>query len=157
MLYIALTSCDYTLHLLPSQAMYLPWILLLFNFILHGRWAMKHQHLVCTHFFLHACENMLPSLSPPHTNYSSFWSDLVGILAGHLYFFVMFKYPQDFGGQVLLSTPQILWVLYIAPLYCTLSMAGSYIIHRQCRYVCVLVVTWTDTWSSRYLLLSSLT
>ena len=39
---------------------------------------------------------------------SSFWSHLVGILAGHLYFFVMYKYPQDFGGQVLISTPQIL-------------------------------------------------
>ncbi|KAL5021908.1 hypothetical protein ScPMuIL_001063 [Solemya velum] len=34
---------------------------------------------------------------------------LVGILVGHLYFFLMFKYPQDFGGASLLHTPQILY------------------------------------------------
>ena len=69
--------CSYSVLVLtsPVQAMYLPWILLLFNFILHG----------------------------------NFLSDLIGILAGHLYFFVMYKYPQDFGGQVLISTPQILY------------------------------------------------
>ena len=33
---------------------------------------------------------------------------LLGILVGHLYFFLMFKYPQDFGGPRLLSTPQFL-------------------------------------------------
>lgn len=33
---------------------------------------------------------------------------LLGILVGHLYFFLMFKYPQDFGGTQLLSTPQFL-------------------------------------------------
>lgn len=35
--------------------------------------------------------------------------ELIGILIGHLYFFLMFKYPQDFGGPSLLSTPQILY------------------------------------------------
>jgi len=35
--------------------------------------------------------------------------ELVGILIGHMYFFLMFKYPQDFGGPSLLSTPQILY------------------------------------------------
>merc|ERR1712080_378094 len=35
--------------------------------------------------------------------------ELVGILIGHLYFFLMFKYPQDFGGPSLLSTPGILY------------------------------------------------
>ena len=34
--------------------------------------------------------------------------ELVGILVGHLYFFLTFKYPQDFGGATLLRTPQIL-------------------------------------------------
>ncbi|KAG7154146.1 Derlin-1-like, partial [Homarus americanus] len=33
--------------------------------------------------------------------------ELVGILVGHLYFFLMFKYPQDFGGASWLQTPQI--------------------------------------------------
>lgn len=35
--------------------------------------------------------------------------ELVGILVGHLYFFLTFKYPQDFGGSTLLRTPQILY------------------------------------------------
>ena len=34
---------------------------------------------------------------------------LSGILIGHLYYFLMFKYPQDFGGPSLLSTPQFLY------------------------------------------------
>ena len=35
--------------------------------------------------------------------------ELIGILLGHLYFFLMFKYPQDFGGASLLATPQFLY------------------------------------------------
>jgi len=35
--------------------------------------------------------------------------ELAGILVGHLYFFLAFKYPQDFGGSSLISTPQILY------------------------------------------------
>ena len=35
--------------------------------------------------------------------------ELIGILIGHLYFFLMFKYPQDFGGPSLLKTPQIFY------------------------------------------------
>ena len=35
--------------------------------------------------------------------------ELCGILIGHIYFFLMFKYPQDFGGPSLLSTPDILY------------------------------------------------
>ena len=35
--------------------------------------------------------------------------ELIGILIGHLYFFLMFTYPQDFGGPSLLSTPQIFY------------------------------------------------
>lgn len=35
--------------------------------------------------------------------------ELIGILIGHLYFFLMFKYPQDFGGPALLSTPEFLY------------------------------------------------
>ncbi|KAK2725041.1 hypothetical protein QYM36_001486 [Artemia franciscana] len=36
-------------------------------------------------------------------------SEIVGILVGHLYFFLAFKYPQDFGGASLLQTPQFLY------------------------------------------------
>merc|ERR1719369_2132402 len=35
--------------------------------------------------------------------------ELIGILIGHMYFFLMFKYPQDFGGPSLLSTPDFLY------------------------------------------------
>lgn len=35
-------------------------------------------------------------------------NELIGILVGHSYYFLMFKYPQDFGGRTFLSTPQIL-------------------------------------------------
>lgn len=34
--------------------------------------------------------------------------ELVGILVGHLYFFLMFKYPQELGGPTLIQTPSIL-------------------------------------------------
>ncbi|CAB0034493.1 unnamed protein product [Trichogramma brassicae] len=34
--------------------------------------------------------------------------ELIGILCGHLYFFLKFKYPQEFGGPSLLNTPAIL-------------------------------------------------
>lgn len=34
--------------------------------------------------------------------------ELVGILIGHLSFFLMFKYPQEFGGHSLIKTPDFL-------------------------------------------------
>lgn len=41
----------------------------------------------------------------------SFMNELIGIGVGHMYFFLMFKYPQDFGGRSFLSTPQFLYNL----------------------------------------------
>lgn len=35
--------------------------------------------------------------------------ELVGILVGHLYFFLMFKYPQEMGGPQLLKTPSFFY------------------------------------------------
>lgn len=35
--------------------------------------------------------------------------ELIGILVGHMYFFMAFKYPQDFGGPSLVTTPAILY------------------------------------------------
>ncbi|XP_073488296.1 derlin-1 isoform X1 [Aquarana catesbeiana] len=35
-------------------------------------------------------------------------NELIGNLVGHLYFFLMFKYPMDLGGRSFLSTPEIL-------------------------------------------------
>lgn len=57
------------------KAHYLPWVILVFNFIIGG----------------------------------SFVNELTGNLVGHLYFFLMFKYPIDFGGRSFLSTPEILY------------------------------------------------
>lgn len=37
-----------------------------------------------------------------------FVNELTGNLVGHLYFFLMFKYPMDLGGRAFLSTPEIL-------------------------------------------------
>uniref|UniRef100_H0ZQ94 Derlin n=1 Tax=Taeniopygia guttata TaxID=59729 RepID=H0ZQ94_TAEGU len=36
-------------------------------------------------------------------------NELIGNLVGHLYFFLMFKYPMDLGGRNFLSTPQFLY------------------------------------------------
>jgi len=57
------------------KAMYMPWVIMLFNWILSG----------------------------------SFLVQLCGIIVGHLYFFLVFKYPQDFGGPRLLQTPNFLY------------------------------------------------
>jgi len=35
--------------------------------------------------------------------------EIMGIFTGHMYFFLMFKYPQDFGGRRFLSTPAIFY------------------------------------------------
>ncbi|KAL1514344.1 hypothetical protein ABEB36_003617 [Hypothenemus hampei] len=34
--------------------------------------------------------------------------ELIGIIIGHLYFFLAFKYPQELGGPSLLATPEFL-------------------------------------------------
>ncbi|XP_077454357.1 derlin-1 [Stigmatopora argus] len=57
------------------KAHYLPWVILIFNFIIGG----------------------------------SFVNELIGNLVGHLYFFLMFKYPMDLGGRSFLSTPHFLY------------------------------------------------
>ncbi|XP_057671748.1 derlin-1 isoform X1 [Diorhabda carinulata] len=38
--------------------------------------------------------------------------ELFGILVGHLYYFLMFKYPQELGGPTLLRTPSFLKALF---------------------------------------------
>jgi len=57
------------------KAMYMPWVIMLFHWIMSG----------------------------------SFLIQLCGIVIGHLYFFLVFKYPQDFGGARLLETPSFLY------------------------------------------------
>lgn len=38
----------------------------------------------------------------------SFVNELTGNLVGHLYFFLMYKYPMDLGGRSFLTTPEFL-------------------------------------------------
>ncbi|XP_032219163.2 derlin-1-like [Nematostella vectensis] len=57
------------------KAMYLPWVLAIFNMIIQGGGFME----------------------------------LIGIFVGHVYFFLMFKYPQDFGGTRFISTPSFFY------------------------------------------------
>lgn len=38
--------------------------------------------------------------------------DLIGIFAGHLYFFLKIKYPRDFGGKEFLNTPEFVHRLF---------------------------------------------
>uniref|UniRef100_A0A1A8N2A7 Derlin n=1 Tax=Nothobranchius pienaari TaxID=704102 RepID=A0A1A8N2A7_9TELE len=39
----------------------------------------------------------------------SFVNELTGNLVGHLYFFLMYKYPMDLGGRSFISTPEFLY------------------------------------------------
>ena len=75
------------------KAMYLPWVLFGFKFIIGGKIIQFYKDST-----LHHCT---------HTARGE--EELSGILIGHMYFFLMFKYPQDFGGPSLLSTPDFLY------------------------------------------------
>jgi len=35
-------------------------------------------------------------------------NELIGILVGHLYYFLKYRYPEEYGGRELLHTPEIL-------------------------------------------------
>ncbi|XP_054165456.1 derlin-1-like [Oppia nitens] len=35
--------------------------------------------------------------------------EIIGIIVGHLYYFIMYRYPEEHGGQSLLQTPSILY------------------------------------------------
>jgi len=35
--------------------------------------------------------------------------ELIGIFVGHVYYFLKFRYAQDFGGPDLLKTPQVIY------------------------------------------------
>ncbi|KAG7277483.1 hypothetical protein CRUP_037354 [Coryphaenoides rupestris] len=59
------------------KACYLPWVILVFNYVISG----------------------------------SLTNELIGNVVGHLYFFLMFKYPMDLGGRVFLTTPDFLYRL----------------------------------------------
>lgn len=64
---------------------------------------------------------------PPQDNFlllhSRGFNELLGILVGHLYFFLAFKYPQDFGGRSFLQTPEFLWAFHF--------QSGVQLIHNE--------------------------
>lgn len=41
----------------------------------------------------------------------SFMLSFVGIVVGHIYFFLKYKYPQEMGGPAYLETPVFLFVI----------------------------------------------
>ena len=43
-----------------------------------------------------------------------FLVQLLGIVVGHLYFFLVFKYPTDFNGPQLLQTPSFLYIFLLS-------------------------------------------
>lgn len=55
--------------------------------------------------------------------------ELFGILVGHLYVFLKFKYPQELGGPELLNTPKIL-ESYFPPQRSGVRSFGSAPIYR---------------------------
>ena len=102
--------------------MYLPWVLAVFNMVIQGGYVSELTLPLCklhfkslTSFIYFDCSGIM---------------ELIGIFVGHLYFFLMFKYPQDFGGQRFLSTPSILYVVWLI-LHCTFSIVHFplYIFH----------------------------
>lgn len=56
------------------KAMFLPWVLFAFNFIINGRGML----------------------------------DIIGIIIGHLFFFLSYQYPIEFNGASFLKTPSFL-------------------------------------------------
>ncbi|KAH8865354.1 Derlin-1 [Schistosoma japonicum] len=64
------------------KAMYFPWVLVIFNLIVRGS------------------RNAISDFSA--------MMELVGIIVGHLYYFFVFQYPQEYGGQAILKTPGFL-------------------------------------------------
>ena len=54
---------------------------------------------------------------------------LLGIVIGHLYFFLTMKYPQEFGGRTLISTPQFLYECSVC--VCERERGGTVIMCRS--------------------------
>ena len=67
-------------------------------------------HFDCHYKWLN--QNVYTCLGVSHHKFFFCWcsgmNELIGIFVGHLYFFLVFKYPQDYGGPKLINTPQFL-------------------------------------------------
>ncbi|GMR53103.1 hypothetical protein PMAYCL1PPCAC_23298, partial [Pristionchus mayeri] len=58
-------------------------------------------------------------------------NELLGILIGHTYFFLAFKYPQDHGGESLIRTPEFLYNLLPSEQGGVHSFGGSSVEQRR--------------------------
>ena len=53
----------------------------------------------------------MPVISLPYESVVSIYSgmnELIGILVGHLYYFLKYRYPEEYGGRELIHTPEFL-------------------------------------------------
>ncbi|XP_062320835.1 derlin-1 [Osmerus eperlanus] len=75
-------------------------------------WAQLNRDMVVSFWFgtrFKACYLPWVILGFNYIIGGSVVNELIGNLVGHLYFFLMFKYPMDLGGRSLLSTPEFLY------------------------------------------------
>ncbi|TRY84535.1 hypothetical protein DNTS_001294 [Danionella cerebrum] len=74
-------------------------------------WAQLNRDMIVSFWFgtrFKACYLPWVILGFNYIIGGSVVNELIGNLVGHLYFFLMFKYPMDLGGRAFLSTPQFL-------------------------------------------------
>ncbi|XP_010129251.1 PREDICTED: derlin-1, partial [Buceros rhinoceros silvestris] len=75
-------------------------------------WAQLNRDMIVSFWFgtrFKACYLPWVILGFNYIIGGSVINELIGNLVGHLYFFLMFKYPMDLGGRNFLSTPQFLY------------------------------------------------
>ncbi|XP_019327053.1 PREDICTED: derlin-1 [Aptenodytes forsteri] len=75
-------------------------------------WAQLNRDMIVSFWFgtrFKACYLPWVILGFNYIIGGSVINELIGNLVGHLYFFLMFKYPVDLGGRNFLSTPQFLY------------------------------------------------
>ncbi|XP_033059139.1 derlin-1 isoform X2 [Trachypithecus francoisi] len=75
-------------------------------------WAQLNRDMIVSFWFgtrFKACYLPWVILGFNYIIGGSVINELIGNLVGHLYFFLMFRYPMDLGGRNFLSTPQFLY------------------------------------------------
>ncbi|KAK3551436.1 hypothetical protein QTP70_017313 [Hemibagrus guttatus] len=75
-------------------------------------WAQMNRDMIVSFWFgtrFKACYLPWVILGFNYIIGGSVVNELIGNLVGHLYFFLMFKYPMDLGGRSFLSTPETLY------------------------------------------------